>query len=171
MKRPVVFTVFIFIGILAAALALLALRFLDPLYTAAAIPLAAGALIILAGVFIAGRGDRKFYRLLKATGGGGEPVYDEISRCLDSIDASILKLRESSEAMKINAGELNELSRWFGGEAGPPEREPDGTTETRTQGESVTIDVRLIHPADGPVPPGPFPLPESHQKIWFFPRK
>jgi hypothetical protein len=193
MKRPVVFAVFISFGVFAAALILLAARFFDPLasflntvflkeesgsammpfYVAVAlILLAAGALISLVSIFFMDREDRKFYWSLKDTGGGGDPVYDEISRCLDSIDASITKLKESSEAMKINAGELNELSRWLGGEAEEPEPEI-GEPETRsaTLGNSVAADIRLIRPVDSLVPPGPSPLPQSHQKIWFFPRK
>jgi hypothetical protein len=64
------------------------------------------------------------------------------------------------------------LSRCFGD--GAEDAAPElAASETRsaTLGSSVAVDVRLIRPADEPVPPGPSPLPQSHQKIWFFPHK
>jgi hypothetical protein len=150
---------------------------------AAAIPLLSGVFMCLVIIFISRVEDKRYERereeALRRRAGG----WSKIMGSVDSINASIVKLREISVRMRDQTRRLSLLGLETAGEK--PERQKDICAETRAETLSVTMEdsevsgVRIIYPAgflqrypgcqEDPSPQAPVPPHESHRKIWYFP--
>jgi hypothetical protein len=198
MKRSVPsLALVILAGILIVALAVIMARFFQPLmsflggvlaragvknpmvllYTGVAlVPVAAGILMGLVIFFIVKREDREYDELMKAAWDVSEPLYEDFDRCLDSMNASILRLQGASRTMRRHAEELNELGRQIGKMSASPGQGTEAAvrapeTISATLANNTVGDVRVLRPTDALIPQELFPSPESHQKIWFFPHR
>lgn len=168
------------IGFVAIFLALLCLRYFDPamsfwssLFTGAGpetaevvfylyavlLLLVCGALVGLGLIFFMKKEDRKHEQMWKAT----RPVYQDFSRTLVSINASIVKLQFISEKMKQYSLELHELSRQVEEKSAMAELNAD-VPETLTQGNNIISDLRIIHPLDELTPQEPSVFPQFHRR-------
>jgi hypothetical protein len=185
MKGPApYFLLIIPIGILAAVLVLLFVRFFDPggsllgflfmgarpgfsrlpLYIGVAlIPIIAGILMGAAIFILVKREERKYEQMLSDA---GEAACKEIFRCRDSLDVSIVRLRNTSKKMRRYAEELTALSARAGKSLETPGLKVEAAeTRTVTLENNTVTDLRFIRTVDGLIPPGLFLLPQSHQKI------
>jgi hypothetical protein len=184
-------------GILIVGLAVIMARFFHPLMSfvsgmmmkagkgnsqvllyagVALIPVIAGTLMGLVIVFVVKREDREYEEALKAAWDISGPLYEDFDRCLDSINASILRLQDTSRTMRHQTEELNNLGRRMGNKSSPPAVETEVAvaapeTCSATLANNVVEDVRILHPANALIPQELFPSPESRQKIWFFPHR
>jgi hypothetical protein len=191
--RAPVFLLIIPAGILVAALVLVMVRFFDPLVSflgslfmgtklgstmlpfylgAALIPIIAGTLMCLAVALLLRREEREDQRILTAAREAARPMYQDFSQCLESIDASIRKLHDASEKMRLHTGKLHELRQRMEEKRRAPAMKVEmPATSSVSLGTNVVADLRVIHPVDELIHQGLSPLPESHQSIWFFPHK
>jgi hypothetical protein len=134
-------------------------------------PVIAGALMALAITILTKWEDRKFERLLKAGRKDQRILYRDFSRSLEIIEASIQKIRRSSEILKRQTEALQKLG-------GQLRENPLGEvtveqSETRsvTLEDNVITDVQVIQPVDALIRQGLSPLLRPRQRLWFFPRK
>ncbi|MDR2159375.1 MAG: hypothetical protein LBP23_04835 [Treponema sp.] len=155
---------------------------------AAAIPLLSGILVCLAVALISGSEDKRHEREQEKAGRSGAGGRADFTAYINSINASVVKLKNVSARMREQTRRLSLLDR----ETAPlragekPERhEEDIYDETGADTVSVTMDnsevseVRMIYPVrswvkdvsfpEGSFPQEPFPPRESRQKIWYFP--
>lgn len=140
--------------------------------TIALVPVFSGALMGLVVIIISKKEDAEYQRLWEEACEEASPFYEELARYFDIIDASITKLRDTSEQIKNQAEAVEELGRSI---TANPDTTAVRAEETEsysvTTGESTVTNLRIVHPVDGLILQEPAPFPESHQKIWFFPRK
>jgi hypothetical protein len=155
-------------------------RYELPLYlAAAAIPLLSGILMCLAVIFISRIEDRGYEREWKEARRRRAGALPRLMESVDSINGSIVTLGEISARIKDQARRLSLLNRDM--IPGTPERDGEDAcaradTVSVTTGDSKVSGIRIIRPAGflkedfpEPSPQGPFPLPGSRQKIWYFP--
>jgi ABC-type lipopolysaccharide export system ATPase subunit len=138
----------------------------------ALVPVISGTLMGAAIVIISKKEDQEYERIRGEGREGASSVYDELTGYFNSIDASIAQLRDVSEKIKHQAEAMEELERFITQYPGPAQvREKTPEIYSITAGDAKVTNLRVIHPVDGLIPQEPAPLPQSHQKIWFFPRK
>lgn len=138
----------------------------------ALVPVICGTLMGLAILLISKKENQEYDQLWEEALKGTPPFCEDLTRYFDSIDASIDKLRNASEEIKRQTEEMEELERSINQCLEPlPAREEKPAIYSITAGNSNVTNLRVIHPAEELIPQAPDPLPESHQKIWFFPRK
>jgi hypothetical protein len=137
----------------------------------ALVPVISGTLMGAAIVLISKKEGQEYDRLREEARKGAPSVYKELTRYFDSIDASITKLRDVSEKIKRQTEAMEELERSIISYPPVPAREKNPAIYSVTTGDSKVTNLRVIHSAGGLIPQEPAPLPQSHQKIWFFPRK
>jgi hypothetical protein len=132
----------------------------------------AGALMGLAAALIAKKNDREEERLWQEAGRAVPSTYREITGYFDSIETSITRLGDISEQMKDQSEKIIEFHRYFAGEPKTARVKTEGPAiYSITSGDNKVTNLRIIHPAEELIPSEPFPLPQSHQRIWFFPSK
>jgi hypothetical protein len=138
----------------------------------ALVPIISGTLMGLAVIIVSKKEDEEYQQRWEESRAGNLSVYEEMAQCLDAIDASITKLRETSEELKDQAGAMEDLGRYFAAESDAAEvRAEEPEIYSLTMGNSKITNIRVIHPADGLTPQEPALFPQSHQTVWFFPHK
>jgi hypothetical protein len=198
MKRSIPsWTLVVLAGVLIVALAIVLTRFFHPLVSffdemmikanirnsrfflyagAILIPIIAGVLMSIVIILVTKKDDREYDEALNAMQDVSRPMYQDIDRSLDSMQNSILRLRDASEIMKRHAGELGRLRRQMEDMAPrPAEAEAVAVVEpetcSATLANNMVEDLRVLHPVEALTPQELAPLPESHQMKWFFPHK
>ncbi|MDR0624221.1 MAG: hypothetical protein LBG10_07300 [Treponema sp.] len=138
----------------------------------ALIPVISGTIMGLAIALLSKKEDEEYQRLREESRIGAPSVYEELFQSFDSIDASIAKLRDISEEIQHQAEAVEELGRYL---TDHPDTVDIKTKQPEiyslTMGDCKITNLRVVHPVDGLVPQEPVLSPQSHQKIWFFPRK
>jgi hypothetical protein len=177
----IILTLFLVLNLYKIAAALGALLFRSnpvnfdlALYIAAVlIPVISGTIMGLTIVIFSKYEDREYERLWKDIWNNDAFFYGEFAQCFDSIDSSISRLEDTSEKIKYHTKEIKELGRHIAGISGPPPVVKAEKPEffSITMGDSKVTNFRVIRPADDLIPQEPVPLPQSHQTVWFFPRK
>jgi hypothetical protein len=137
----------------------------------ALVPVISGTLMGLAVIILSKKEDEEYQRRWEESR-TGPSFYEELARYFDAIDASIVKLRATSDEIKHQAGTVEDLGRYFAAEsdtAGIRAEEPE--IYSLTSGDSEITNIRIIHPVEGLTPQEPALFPQSHQTAWFFPHK
>jgi hypothetical protein len=153
--------------------------------SAVVIPMLSGVLMCLVIVLISRTEDKRFERererARQCRTRYHARVQSEFTEYLDSIDASIVKLRDVSAQMKDQTRRLSSFGRGMTGKQQHEEKPPAGavrSTISTTLEDSRVSGLQIIHPADfyrkdlslrDPSQQELFPPHESHQKIWYFP--
>ncbi|MDR1900162.1 MAG: hypothetical protein LBQ55_09150 [Treponema sp.] len=152
--------------------------------SAAAIPVLSGIFMCLVIVLISRTENKQFerewerVRQCRARYHAG--VESEFMENLDSINESIVKLREMSTRMKDQTKQLSSFGRdeKRRQDEEKPADSPGGETVSTTLENFEVSGLRIIHAADfygkdinlqEPSQQELFPPHESHQKIWYFP--
>lgn len=138
---------------------------------AALVPVISGIVMGVAVVMISKHEDREYEQLWQETQDGASAFYGELTRYFDSIDASIIKLRDASEKIKHQGEKMEELGRHMAEQNGPSAVRAENPPCSVTLVDNKITNLRIIHPVDELILQAPAPLPQSHQKIWFFPHK
>ena len=145
-----------------------------------AIPLSSGVLMCLVVMLFSRAEDKSYEREREKARQDGAGCWAEFMAYIDSIDVSIEKLREISAQLREQTRRVSSL----GDEMTEEEPERCGEKNSAPETFSITLEdseisgLRVIYPANfgkkdlnspDPFRQEPSPLPEFHQKIWYFP--
>jgi hypothetical protein len=151
---------------------------------AAMIPLLCGGFMCLAALIISRADDKKYEREWKAARRSDVMDQSEFMESVDSIDTSIVRLKDVSARMREQTRRLSSFCCGTSREEAEPCKE-NPSSRTAVDTLSVTMEnsevsgLQIIYPVqfsgkdinsrEDSSPQEPFPPHGSHQKIWYFP--